>query len=156
MIAALALLSSGSYGLLSLFPESVQKAWKPIMNMIFLTIGGVTAMAGGGIGGVVVLPQIISSLKGESSNLSAALATPPPPPPPPPVTSGPQAGGGESLPSLGDVANRILKDKIDCPTGLQSGGGDDVTATFFLGTLAIASLGGIMLALVRQKTVSLP
>lgn len=148
MIAAFALLSSGSYGLLSLFPESVQKAWKPIMNMIFLAIGGVTALAGGGIGGMVVLPQILSSLKGESSNLSAALATPPPP-------SGPQSGGGDSLPSLGEIAKRIMKDEIDCETNSQSGGGrNDATPYIFLGSLAVASLAGIMLALVREKTVS--
>lgn len=165
IVAAFALLSSGSYGLLSLFPDSVQKAWKPVMNMVFLSIGGVTALAGGGISSVVVLPQILSSLKGETAVLKGAFATPPPPAPPdvpppipiaplpPPPPSGAQMGGGDPLPSIEEIANRILKDDIDCATSVQSGGGAD-TANIFLGSLVITSLGGIILALIRQKTVS--
>jgi hypothetical protein len=140
LAAAIALLCSGAYSLLSYFPESIQKAWKPVMNMVFLAIGGVTALAGGGLGGVVVIPQILSALKGESKALSAAVAAP----------TAPQSGGGEPLPSLGDIANRIMKDKIECPT--QSGGGD-ATANIFLGSLVIAALGGITLALVRNKPI---
>lgn len=151
LAAAIALLCSGAYNLLSYFPESIQKAWKPAMNMVFLAIGGVTALAGGGIGGVVVLPQIMSALKGESKSLSDAIA-PPPPPPMPSAPSAPQAGGGEPLPSLGDIANRIMKDEIGCPT--QSGGAlGDSTANIFLGSLVIAALGGIALALVRNKPI---
>jgi hypothetical protein len=151
LVAAFALLSSGSYSLLNFFPDSVQKTWKPIMNMIFLAIGSVTALAGGGIGGVVVLPEILSSLRGERNKISEALATPAPPAQPS------QKGGGDSLPSLGEIANRIIKDEIDCPTKMQSGGGDgNDAANIFIGSLVVASLGGIILALVRQKTVSLP
>ena len=157
LIAGFALLSSGSYSLLNFFPDSVQKTWKPIMNMIFLTIGSVTALAGGGIGGVVVLPEILSSLKGERTKISEALATPPLPAEPSQTQPPSQKGGGDSLPSLGEIANRIIKDEIDCPTKMQSGGGDgNDAANMFLGSLIIASLGGIILALVRQKTVSLP
>ena len=153
IVAAFALLSSGSYSLLSLFPDSVQKTWKPIMNIIFLSIGGLSALAGGGISSIVVLPQILSSLKGETAILKEALATPPPAPLPPPPPSGAQMGGGDPLPSIEEIANRILKDDIDCATSVQSGGGDH-TANIFLGSLVIASLGGIILALIRQKTVS--
>jgi hypothetical protein len=135
--AAIALLCSGAYSFLNFLPPQLKAAYKPILNTVFLAFGAVTALAGGSIGGMVVLPQIMSSIKGSISQATAAAAAPPPA----------QKGGG--MPSLADVANNILDDKIK----VQGGGGKD-GAELFLGGLAVAALGGISLALIRSKAVS--
>jgi hypothetical protein len=137
--AAIALLCSGAYSFLNFLPPQLKAAYKPILNTVFLGMGAVTALAGGSIGGMVVLPQIMSSIKSNISEAStqAAAATPPPA----------QQGGG--MPSLADVANNIIDDKIKP----QTGGGKDA-AELFIGTLAVAALGGISLALIRSKAVS--
>jgi hypothetical protein len=66
---------------------------------------------------------------------------------PAPVAPTVQKGGG--IPSLSEVANNIDVGKIEVQTG-----GGDVGASIFLGTLAVAALGGISLALIRSKAVS--
>jgi len=138
LAAAIALLCSGAYSLINLLPPELQVTYKPIMNSIFLAIGGVTALGGGSIGSMLVIPKIMSAIKGNISEAGAAVAALPP-------ASAPQTGGG--VPSLGDVANRIIKQR--------GGGGDsDIGANIFLGTLAVAALGGISLALIRMKAVS--
>ena len=131
--AAIALLCSGAYSFLNFLPPQLKNSYKPILNTVFLAMGAVTALAGGSIGGMVVLPQIMSSIKSNISEVSA-----------PPV----QKGGG--MPSLADVANNIIDDKIKP----QTGGGKDAAAELFIGTLAVAALGGISLALIRSKAVS--
>jgi hypothetical protein len=105
--------------------------------MIFLVVGSVTAIAGGGIGTIVVIPQIISALKTNAGEVSTGLAS---------LPSAPQAGGG--IPSLGEVAKGILSKKFN-----QSGGGSDPASTIFLGILSVAALGGISLAVIRSKAL---
>jgi len=143
LAAAIALLCSGAYSLISLLPSELQVTYKPIMNSVFLAIGGITALGGGSIGSMLVIPKIMSAIKGNISDAGAAVAALPPP-------SGPQAGGG-GIPSLGDVANNIINGAEQSGGG---GDGPDIGANIFLGTLVVAALGGISLALIRTKAVS--
>lgn len=135
LAASLALLGAGTYGLLNLLPPSITSGYKPIINSIFAVLGGVTAL-GGGSAGIMMLPQLMGSLKTNSAEFTAATA---------------QKGGSAELPSLDEVANRILEHKP-----LQSGGGEseDLSSNIFIGILTLVTLGGISLALVRSKAES--
>ena len=137
LAAAIGLLFTGTYNLINLFPPELVATYKPILNMVFLVVGGVTAIAGGGIGSVVVIPQIISALKTNAGEVSTGLAS---------LPTAPQTGGG--VPSLGEVAKGILSKNFN-----QSGGGSDPASTIFLGMLAVAALGGISLAVIRSKAL---
>lgn len=128
----------GSYSLLNMLPPSITAAWKPILNMIFTVVGGVTAVAGGGVGGMLALPKIMSAFKSNVSEVSSAL---------------PQSGGG-GLPSLEEVANNIINGESAKNTINQTGGGEDLSATIFLGSLTLVTLGGMGLALIRSKAES--
>ena len=140
LAAAIALLCTGVSSLLEWLPPEIRVSYKPIVDIIFLTIAGVSALAGGGIGGMVVLPQIMAALQSDVTEIKGDVST-----------SVPQTGGG-NLPSLADVANNILKGKGGY---VQEGGGkNDMASTIFLGALAIAALGGISLALIRNKGLS--
>ena len=140
----------GTYSLLNYLPPVVTATWKPVVNTIFTVIGGVTALAGGGIGGMLVLPRLMSSLKSNVAEVTAALPPAPPAAPPvaPPVAPTIQKGG--AIPSLEVIANNILNGEQTMNN--QEGGGRDDTATnVFLGTLTVVTLGGIGLALIRSK-----
>jgi hypothetical protein len=144
-MAAFGLMCAGSYNLLDFLPKQIQQAYKPIFNTVMLAIGGFTTLAAGSVGGMVLLPQLISSMKSNVSQASTALSTPDPAKPV-------QKGGG--MPSLENVANKIMNGKIK---PIQDGGGSDKPdslAKFFLGTLALVTLSGISIALVRNKAVS--
>lgn len=134
--AAIALLCSGAYSFLNFLPPQLKTSYKPILNTVFLGMGAVTALAGGSIGSMVVLPQIMSSMKANISQVAPAA---------PPA----QTGGG--MPSLAAVANKIMENKIK---PIQTGGGESPGAELFIGALAVAALGGISLALIRSKAVS--
>ena len=136
----------GTYSLLNYLPPVVTAAWKPIVNTLFTVIGGVTALAGGGIGAMLVLPKLMSSLKSNVAEVSAAL--PPAPPVAPPAAPTVQKGG--AIPSLEVIANNILNGE-ETMNNQEGGGRDDTATNVFLGTLTVVTLGGIGLALIRSK-----
>ena len=129
----------GTYSLLNYLPPVVTAAWKPIVNTIFTVVGGVTALAGGGIGGMLVLPKLMSSLKSNVAEVSSAL---------PPAAPTVQTGG--AIPSLEVIANKILNGE-ETMNNQEGGGSDDTATNVFLGTLTVVTLGGIGLALIRSK-----
>lgn len=176
--SALALFSLGGYNLLQSLPPQIVGAAKPTFEMIFKVIGGATVVGGGGLSAYVALPGIISSLKGDAKEIRENLAPGPAATPPasgassvaaPPASGAQQVGGGGtggSIPSLHEIADGILGSMRDTPapyrSGILTGGASgsstasspDIGSSIFLGTLAVAALGGISLALVRSKTAS--
>jgi hypothetical protein len=139
---AVGAMSVGSYSLVNMLPVELQASYKPLLNSIFLTVGTLATVTGGGLTSMLVLPQAYSAIKSSLGEAGAAAAATPVPP-------AVQKGGG--APSLSDVARKIEDGKIT----LQDGGGSsDPSAAVFLGTLGVAALGGISLALIRSKAVS--
>jgi hypothetical protein len=155
ILVAAGLTCVGAYSLVNMLPPAIQNSWKPMMNTAFAIIGGVTAVAGGGIGGMMALPTLMGSLKSGASQV-AAIAPAVVAPAPAPVASAPapapavQQGGGE-LPSLATVANNILN---GTQTLNQAGGGEDLSTNLFLGSLTLVTMGGLGLALIRSKADS--
>ncbi len=144
MSLAVGAMSVGSYSLMNMLPIELQASYKPILNSVFLTVGTLATVTGGGMTSMLVLPQAFGAIKSSLAEAGTAIAATPAPAPAPAV----QKGGG--IPSLSEVAQNIDAGKIN----VQSGGGRDPSATIFLGTLAVAALGGISLALIRSKAVS--
>lgn len=142
LAAILAMLGTGTYGFLNMLPPSVTATYKPVINIIFTVIGGITALAGGGIASMVALPGLISSLKSSTTEFKAGLASSAQP-------SAPMKGGGNTnLPSIEEVANKILKKS-------QSGGSfEDVSSGIFMAALSFVTIGGISLALIRSSAES--
>ena len=155
ILVAAGLTCVGSYSLLNMLPPSIQNSWKPLMNTVFAVIGGVTAVAGGGIGGMMALPTLMNSLKSGATQV-AAIAPAPVAVPVAAAVAAPvaaptvQMGGGE-LPSLATVANNILNGTENIN---QTGGGEDLSTNIFLGSLTFVTLGGLGLALIRSKADS--
>lgn len=136
--AALALAGAGTYGLVNMLPPVLTTAYKPILNMIMTVFGGITAVAGGGAG-MMMLPSMMSSFNKNQAEYTAATAAPV------------QKGGGD-LPSLADVAEKIVNKE-----NLQTGGAleiEDASSMIFVGSLTLVTLAGISLALVRSKGLS--
>jgi hypothetical protein len=151
IVVAAGLTCVGSYSLLNMLPPAIQTSWKPLMNTAFAVIGGVTAVAGGGIGGMMALPALMGSLKSGASQVAAIApaAAPAPAPASAPVQ---QKGGGE-LPSLATVANNILNG-TETNINQLGGGTEDLSTNLFLGSLTLVTLGGLGLALIRSKADS--
>lgn len=146
---AVGAMSAGAYSLVNILPTELQAAYKPILNSAFVTVGTVATVAGGGVTSMLVLPQAMASLKSSMAEAGTAMAAATPAPTP---ASGAQTGGGtDPIPSLNEVADKIMNGSLN---KVQAGGGEDVGAKIFLGTLAVAALGGISLALIRSKAVS--
>lgn len=139
---AVGAMSVGSYSLVNMLPLELQASYKPLLNSLFLTVGTLATVTGGGLTSMLVLPQAYSAIKSSLAEAGTAVAATPAP-----VAPTVQKGGG--IPSLSEVANNIDVGKIEVQTG-----GGDVGASIFLGTLAVAALGGISLALIRSKAVS--
>ena len=142
LAAILGMLGTGTYGFLNMLPPSVMATYKPIINIIFTVIGGVSALAGGGIASMVALPGIISSLRSSTTEFKAGLASSA-------LPSAPMRGGGDTnLPSIEEVANKILKKS-------QSGGSfEDISSGVFMAALSFVTIGGISLALIRSSAES--
>jgi hypothetical protein len=142
LAAILGLLGTGTYGFLNMLPPSVTATYKPVINILFAVIGGVTALAGGGVASMVALPGLINSLRSSTTELKAGLASTV-------TTSAPMRGGGDTnLPSIEEVANKILKKS-------QSGGSfEDMSSSIFLAALSFVTIGGISLALIRSSAES--
>lgn len=154
---AIAAMSAGAYSLVNILPPELQVSYKPILNTIFITVGTVATVAGGGVTSMLVLPQAYSAIKSNLTSAGTAIsALPPAPKASAPTTV--QHGGGNNVPSLNEVAEKIMNGTITATEGGgQSGGGGkkpDSGAIIFLGTLLIAALGGISLALIRSKADS--
>ena len=69
-----------------------------------------------------------------------------------PILTAPVQTGGGDLPTLADVADKILNKE-----NLQTGGSieiEDASSMLFVGSLTLVTLAGISLALVRSKGVS--
>jgi hypothetical protein len=149
----LGLIGSGTYGFLNMLPPSVTATYKPVINIIFAVIGGVTALAGGGVASMVALPGLINSLRSNTTELKAVLASSALPSSPQRATSAlpstPQRGGGmTNLPSIEEVANKILKKS-------QSGGSfEEISSGIFMAALSFVTIGGISLALIRSSAES--
>jgi hypothetical protein len=59
-----------------------------------------------------------------------------------------KGGGNTNLPSIEEVANKILKKS-------QSGGSiEDISSSIFLAALSFVTIGGISLALIRSSAES--
>jgi hypothetical protein len=147
-LAALAVgaMSVGSYSLINMLPVELQASYKPLLNSVFLTVGTLVTITGGGLSSMLVLPQAYNAIKASLAEAGVKAAATPAPVAP--VATGAQTGGG--APSLSEVAQKIEAGNIK----LQAGGGSDPSAAIFLGTLGVAALGGISLALIRSKAVS--
>jgi len=111
IMAAIGLFSLGGYSLMSYLPPEIVGAAAPVMKIVFLAIGGVTALAGGGIGAYVLLPQVLAAMKGNATTAQAAYtegAKQKMPTAPAPVSTA-RFGGGDF-------------DHLDLPHTLQTGG----------------------------------
>jgi hypothetical protein len=127
--ASIVLLLPAMYTMSSFFPPQLQAKVEPILNTIMTVGGGITAIAGGGIGSFVLLPNLIGSVQTGIQGLMAGGD---------PV----QTGGG--IPSIQQVATSMLRPSTK----------EDDESKFFLGVLAFTIFGGISLAVIRQKGVS--
>jgi hypothetical protein len=128
--ASIALILPAMYTMSSFFPPALQAKINPVLSTIVTVGGGITAVAGGGIGSFVLLPNLIGSVQTGITGLMAGGD---------PV----QKGGG--FPSLDDVAKSMLRTP---PTK------EDDESKFFLGVLAFTVFGGLSLAVIRNKGLS--
>jgi hypothetical protein len=167
------LFSLGGVSLLSYLPPQVVGAAKPTIELIFKVIGGLTAVAGGGLGAYVLLPQLLSSVKSDVGAVRTAVAVAAPAAAPGTVPAGvpaPQKGGsgqGGVIPSLREIAAGMLGpdprgDPAPYRSGIIVGGGrspsgskpSTVDSALFLGILVLSALGGLSLAVVRSRETS--
>jgi hypothetical protein len=175
LMAIVGIFSAGGYALMDYLPEEIGKAAKPIMKTIFLALGGVTALAGGGIGAYVVLPQLLSSIKGSASEATTALTATPSAPQPAavqvvsaPKVSAPLRGGGatalgnpgSSIPSLRQIVDGMLGPAesgdpapypATMPKMMNGGGLTDYSEYMFFGVLGLLIAGGFGLAYIRSE-----
>ena len=118
--------------IISALPPEMQAKALPFTNLITTVIGGFAAVAGGGIGTFVLLPNMISGAQSQFTSLMTG--------------GGPvQGGGGAEIPSLQEVAEGLLK------KGAQNGGGDHLESSMFMGVLAVIAFGGMALGFARLK-----
>jgi hypothetical protein len=177
----IALLSLGGISLLSYLPPQVVGGAKPALELAFKVIGGITTVAGGGVGAYMLLPQLLSSAKGDVAAVKAAAAAATPAAAPAtlpvaavaaaaPAAAAPLAqkggsGQGSVIPSLREIAAGLLGpapggDPAPFKSTVITGGGAaaaevDTSSLLFVGTLGLATLGGIALAVTRSKGDSL-
>jgi hypothetical protein len=130
--ASIALLLPAMYTMSAFFPPELQAKVKPVLDTIMTVGGGITAIAGGGIGSFVLLPKLIGSVQDGITGLMTGGAPP-----------SSQTGGG--IPSVHDVAKSMLR-----PASTK----EDDESKFFLGVLAFTIFGGLSLAVIRKKGVS--
>lgn len=131
--ASIALLLPAMYTMSSFFPPELQAKIKPFLDTILTVGGGITAIAGGGIGSFVLLPNLIGSVQTGITGLMSGGDS-----------KHVQTGGGE-LPTIQEMAKSMLR---PAPTK------EDDESKFFLGILAFTVFGGLSLAVIRQKGLS--
>jgi hypothetical protein len=172
----LALLTAGGFSLLDYLPPEVVGGAKPALELALKVIGGVTAAAGGGLG-LLMLPSlkqtIVEGVAGVKSGAAAAAVAAPVAAAAPgtlPAVAVPAAatqkggsGQGGVIPSLREIAAGLLGpapggDPGPFKSTVLTGGGAteaDTSSLLFVGTLGLAALGGIALAVTRSKGDSL-
>lgn len=148
--AAAVFLLPALYTLFDNLPPELKGKVQPLLDSVVSVGSIITAVAGGGIGTFVLLPQLATSLQGNFAKLMAggseeeeanAGAT---------AAANTQLGGGD-VPSVEDLAKSLLKNKSTAQGG---GGSIDAESATFMGLLGITILGGISVALVRSKRLS--
>jgi hypothetical protein len=137
----------GIYAVVDSLPAELKGKFQPFLDLFSSILGGVSALAGGGLG-IMLLPKLVSSVQGNITKLMRGGSEEHI------VQSGiEQTGGsGENVPTVEEIAQSLLKNKSTA----QGGGGasTDPESATFMGLLGITVLGGISLALVRRKRVS--
>ena len=137
----------GIYAIVDSLPAELKGKFQPFLDLFSSILGGVSALAGGGLG-IMLLPKLVSSVQGNITKLMRGGSEEHI------VQSGiEQTGGsGENVPTVEEIAQSLLKNKSTA----QGGGGasTDPESATFMGLLGITVLGGISLALVRRKRVS--
>jgi len=147
-VAALALFLPAFYTFCDNLPPEMQAKLRPFLDMFFTIGGGLTALAGGGVGTFVLLPKLIESMQGNVTQLMAGGSESPQ------EWGHIQSGGNTTgeVPSIQQVAESLMNKG----SSSQQGGGQGIEAesATFMGILAFTVLGGMSLALVRAKGVS--
>jgi hypothetical protein len=129
----------------SLFPPVVQALFDPWVTWGLSLVAGLTALSGtiattSFITAPNAIPDAISKLSGLMPKMNGG---------------GKKQSGGIKFPHLNDVIHNVLdntKEVNDAQTGGSSNETDE--SIVFLGSLAIVSLAGISLALIRSKNLS--
>jgi len=145
--AALAFFLPAFYTFCDNLPPEMQAKLKPFLDLFFTIGGGITALAGGGVGTFVLLPKLIESMQGNVTQLMTGGADS--------EQGAPMQSGGNTtgeVPSIQQVAESLMNKGSSC----QQGGAQpiDTESATFMGILAFTVLGGMSLALVRAKGVS--
>ena len=159
--AAAVFLLPALYTLFDNLPPELKGKVQPLLDSVVSVGSIITAVAGGGIGTFILLPQLATSFQGnfaklmaggsEEGGANAGAATG--------AAAGAAAGatatnaqlGGGDVPSIEDLAKSLLKNKSTAQGG---GGSTDPESATFMGLLGITILGGISVALVRNKRLS--
>ena len=156
--AAAVFLLPALYTLFDNLPAELKGKVQPLLDSVVSVGGMITAVAGGGIGTFILLPQLATSLQGNFAKLMAggseegeANALPNLEATVDATDTNAQLGGG-GVPSIEELANSLLKNKSTA----QGGGGAsvDTESATFMGLLGITILGGISLAVLRRKRLS--
>ena len=152
-IASAASGASGASGPLPNFAESsiTPQIYMPTLgdikeqvNAAVAASGASAAVASGAIASGPVVPII-------NNYIPQNVYTPVPI-----VSSGPLQTGGADMPSLGQVAEMLMKKRNIQTNNVQLGGGkDDSSGYIFLGALAFITASGLGLALIRSKRLSI-
>lgn len=108
-----------------------------------------------GVAGIYAVPGALTQLKNLFVSVNQAGGSKGRPSPPQPLPQK-QSGGSTSLPDMNKVIKAALDNTRDEMPIVQDGGGaiDADESTIFLGSLTIASLIGISLAVMRNKKLS--
>jgi hypothetical protein len=136
-------------------PPELKGKVQPLLDSVVSVGSIITAVAGGGIGTFVLLPQLATGLQGNFAKLMAGgseegeataettvVAN---------TANNAQLGGGD-VPSVEELANSLLKNKSTAQGG--GGGSIDTESATFMGLLGITILGGISVAVLRRKRLS--
>lgn len=143
------------------FPPEIQAMINPWLTWAITAAGaimGLTATIAGGT--MLAVPGAFSTVKNLFTPQAGGAEEPIPEPVPEPVApmtgGGKKQKGGASLPDINQVIQDTLNNTSDEMPFLQGGGGaiDTDESTVFLGSLTIASLVGIGLAVMRNKKLS--
>jgi hypothetical protein len=153
--AAAVFLFPALYTLFDNLPPELKGKVQPLLDSVVSVGSIITAVAGGGIGTFVLLPQLATGLQGNFAKLMAGgseegeataettvVAN---------TANNAQLGGGD-VPSVEELANSLLKNKSTAQGG--GGGSIDTESATFMGLLGITILGGISVAVLRRKRLS--
>jgi hypothetical protein len=148
--AAAVFLLPALYTLFDNLPPELKGKVQPLLDSVVSVGSIITAVAGGGVGTFVLLPQLASGLQGNLAKLMAGgseegLATTGAT-----AEANVQLGGGD-VPSVEELANSLLKNKSTAQGG---GASIDTESATFMGLLGITILGGISVAVLRRKRLS--